>query len=88
MLPLLFPGQEVLVDPTAYRRPTGAPRLGDLVIAYHPYRPGLRLIKYVAWHTEAGYFLQGLNPAESSDSREFGPVTREHLLGQVVCRFP
>jgi len=88
MLPLLSPGQEVLVNPTAYHNPTDLPQLGDIVIAYHPHRPGLRLIKYVAWHTEAGYFLQGLNPAESSDSREFGPIGRVHLLGQVTCRFP
>ncbi len=86
MLPLLEPGTEVLIDPWAYRQ--RRPQPGDLVVAYHPRQPGLRLIKWVVYVDEDGCFLQGLNAAASSDSREFGLVPWPQIVGQVVCRFP
>jgi nickel-type superoxide dismutase maturation protease len=86
MLPLLEPGTEVLINPGAYRQQR--PQPGDLVVAYHPRQPGLKLIKWVVHVDENGCFLQGLNPAKSSDSREFGLVPWDKVLGQVVCRFP
>ncbi len=86
MLPLLEPGTEVLIDPFAYRRQR--PQPGDLVVAYHPRQPGLRLIKWVVYVDEDGCFLQGLNAAESTDSREFGRVPWVNIVGRVGCRFP
>lgn len=32
-------------------------------------------------------WLQGDNPADSRDSRSFGPVPESLLRGRVVCRF-
>ncbi|MBE9159915.1 nickel-type superoxide dismutase maturation protease [Nodosilinea sp. LEGE 06152] len=86
MQPLLVAGTEVLIDPLAYRQ--GRPSPGDLVVAYHPHRPGLRLIKWVVYVEAQGCFLRGLNAAASTDSREFGLVPWERIVGQVVCRFP
>ena len=86
MQPLLVAGTEVLIDPSAYRQRRPSP--GDLVVAYHPYQPGLRLIKWVVYVEAEGCFLKGLNAAASTDSREFGLVPWERILGQVVCRFP
>ncbi|WP_017296654.1 nickel-type superoxide dismutase maturation protease [Nodosilinea nodulosa] len=86
MLPLLEAGGEVLVDPLAYRLQLPAP--GDLVVARHPHQPGLRLIKWVVYADGEGCFLKGLNAAASTDSREFGLVPRQEILGRVVCRFP
>jgi len=87
MLPLLEPGQEVLIDQRAYRqRP---PQPGDIVVAQHPYQPGLKIIKRVtAVSIDGRYFLQGDNPHESSDSRSFGAVSPQLILGQVTSRFP
>lgn len=34
------------------------------------------------------YFLLGDHRSVSIDSREFGPVTRDHLLGRVILRVP
>ncbi len=86
MLPLLVPGTEVLINSSAYwqRRP----QPGDLVVAYHPRQPGLRLIKRVVYVDDDGCFLRGLNAAASTDSREFGLVPWREIVGQVVCRFP
>jgi hypothetical protein len=46
------------------------------------------LIKRVKVRLEDGrYRLEGDNPLESTDSRTFGPVTREFILGRVTSRF-
>lgn len=86
MRPLLIPGEEVLIDPSAYRH--ALPKRGDLVVAYHPQRPDLRLIKGVVSVDDQGCFLQGVNSVASTDSRNFGRVPLVCLLGRVVCRFP
>lgn len=86
MVPLLKPGEEVLLNPQAYRR--SAPQPGDLVVAVHPTRPHLRLIKWVVYGEGGDYFLRGINTAASTDSRNFGLVPSHCLLGRVVCRFP
>jgi nickel-type superoxide dismutase maturation protease len=86
MVPLLQPGDEVLINPTAYRH--RRPQSGDLVVAQHPQRPHISLIKWVVYGDERGYFLKGINTIASTDSRHFGWVPRPKILGQVVCRFP
>ena len=86
MLPLLKPGDEVLVDPKAYRQ--ARPRPGDIVIAQHPRRTNLHVIKRVVTVTENGNcILKGDNPSESTDSRTFGPVSPKQILGRVTGRF-
>ncbi|NJL46471.1 MAG: nickel-type superoxide dismutase maturation protease [Leptolyngbyaceae cyanobacterium SM2_5_2] len=86
MLPLLHPGEEVLVNTYAYR--AGPPQAGDLVVAQHPTQPGLRLIKWVVYVDGQACFLRGINETASTDSRAFGLLPHTALLGQVVCRFP
>ncbi|HEY9881912.1 MAG TPA: S26 family signal peptidase [Leptolyngbyaceae cyanobacterium] len=100
MLPLLQPGEEVLVDPTAYVRShsqisprnsikPSLPQSGDIVVARQPHNPDLRIIKWVVFVEDDGRcYLQGLNLEESTDSRRFGLVSPTLILGRVVCRFP
>ena len=86
MFPLLKPGDEVLIDPNAYRR--HSPQPGDIVISQHPYQASLRIVKRVKSVTADGrYHLEGDNPAESTDSRTFGAIASENILGRVICRF-
>lgn len=86
MAPLLKPGDELLINPRAYRH--NPPNPGDIVVAQHPYRPNLRLIKRVEGGLQNGrYILKGDNPAESSDSRAFGAVAAEQIVGQVTGKF-
>jgi nickel-type superoxide dismutase maturation protease len=86
MVPMLRPGDEVLVDPRAYRRER--PRPGDIVVARHPYRTDLRLVKRVAGVAEDGScFLEGDNRSASTDSQAFGPLPPDKILGQVTSRF-
>ena len=86
MLPLLEPGQEVLINPAAYRQTF--PQPGDIIVMIHPHRPQTRLIKRVsAVLDDQRYFVVGDNPLESTDSRTFGPISLEQILGQVTSRF-
>jgi nickel-type superoxide dismutase maturation protease len=85
MVPLLEPGDEVLVDPQAYRK--DSPHPGDIVVARHPYRTDVRLIKRVAEVLADGRcVLQGDNPDESSDSRVFGAIPPGRIVGRVTSR--
>ncbi|NJL82172.1 MAG: nickel-type superoxide dismutase maturation protease [Chloroflexaceae bacterium] len=86
MLPLLRPGEEVLVQ--AIAKDSQGPQAGEIVIARHPDQPGLRLIKRVKAVDGGLYFLQGDNDRESTDSRSFGAVPWEQILGKVTSRFP
>jgi len=86
MLPLLKPGEEVLIDPAINQ--TQSPQIGDLVVAQHPREDNLQLIKRVSFISEEGrFFLIGDNPEESTDSRSFGSVGLEQIVGRVTCRF-
>lgn len=86
MLPLLKPGEEVLINPRAYRQQR--PQPGDVVVAHHPDQPNMRLIKRVtALIGPDQVVLTGDNPAESTDSLSFGPVKDRQIVGQVTSRF-
>jgi nickel-type superoxide dismutase maturation protease len=81
MAPSLSPGERVLFDRLAYAR--AEPRVGDIVLARHPARRGVRMIKRVAEVTEDREFvLLGDNPRESTDSRTLGPFRREEIVGR------
>ena len=89
MLPTLRDGQVVLIDRNAYRQQ--APRVGDVVVAQHPFQSDVKVIKRITAVTENGRFhLQGDNPhsLESTDSRSFGPISENAILGRVTCCFP
>ncbi|MCP5098872.1 MAG: nickel-type superoxide dismutase maturation protease [Chloroflexi bacterium] len=86
MLPLLHEGDVVLVHPGAYHRQP--PQVGDIVVAQHPFRTDVTLIKRVTAVDENGrLYLIGDNSSASTDSRSFGPVPSSHILGQVVRHF-
>ena len=87
MAPLLQPGDEVLVDPRAYKR--AAPRVGHIVVSRHPYRVDVRLVKRITAILEDGRcLLEGDNPSDSTDSRSFGAIAPQQILGRVISRLP
>jgi nickel-type superoxide dismutase maturation protease len=86
MRPLLAPGDEVLVDTSAYR--DAIPSEGDIVTAQHPYHSDVHLIKRVqSVDPDGACVLHGDNPDESTDSRSFGSVKGHRLIGRVTSRF-
>ncbi len=61
--------------------------VGDIVLAAHPYRSSVKILKRVAAIGSDGELtLAGDNAAASTDSRTFGAVSVESCIGRVVCR--
>lgn len=80
MSPALSDGDGVLVQPRA------EPSIGDVVLAVHPYRSGVKVLKRVTAIENDRYFLSGDNPEESTDSRTLGTFARKDIVGKIVCR--
>ena len=86
MIPLLKPGEEILINPQAYQQST--PKIGDIVVTLHPHYPNLSIVKRVILIMDDGScFLAGDNVVESSDSNSFGTIPVKDILGKVSCRF-
>lgn len=81
MSPTLNSGDAVLVDTRANIN------VGDIVLADHPYKSSVTILKRVAEISADGRIsLTGDNQAESTDSRTFGPVSIKSIIGRVECR--
>ena len=81
MLPALKAGDAVLINPGA------AFSTGDVVLAQHPYKKSVKIIKRIGEISPEGkYTLIGDNAGESTDSRTFGVIQKKDILGKVVCR--
>jgi nickel-type superoxide dismutase maturation protease len=85
MMPALAPRDFVVVDRTAYA--ASLPRPGEIVLAADPTEPSRTLVKRVLTATPAGIELRGDNSEHSTDSRSFGLVPPESLLGRVRWRY-
>jgi len=82
MLPALRPGDWLLARRTRRIRP------GQVVLAWHPSRPGFLLVKRAARRTDGGWWLESDNPAAGAvDSGRFGPVAEEKIVGRVLVRY-
>lgn len=85
MRPALEPGDYVLVNRWAYRVRT--PARGDLVVVQDPESPERFLVKRVGDAPNPREILvQGDNDRVSRDSRTFGPVSLEKVVGKVWLR--
>ncbi|MEY9871803.1 nickel-type superoxide dismutase maturation protease [Streptacidiphilus sp. MAP12-33] len=62
-------------------------RAGSVVVAQHPLRQDLLVVKRAVEHREAGWWLLSDNSAVESDSRDYGPVPDELILGRVLLRY-
>lgn len=86
MEPALHPGDLVWVEPLQSQ--DIGPHTGEIVVA----RPGRlhgtpvikRLAEVVCERNE--FILRGDNPADSTDSRAFGPVGRQEIVGRIRLR--
>ena len=81
MLPALHPGDWLLAWRTTRIRP------GQVVLAWHPERPGFLLVKRAAWREDGGWWLASDNPAGAVDSARFGPVPEEKIEAVVLFRY-
>jgi nickel-type superoxide dismutase maturation protease len=82
MLPALRPGDWLV----AYRTRRISP--GQVVLAWHPTRPGFLLVKRAVRRVAGGWWLASDNPAAGAvDSARFGPVPEEKIVGRVLVRY-
>ena len=79
MVPTLRHGDRVLVR-------YGAPvRAGDIVVVEVPGGP--LSVKRAVRREDQGWWVEGDNPLASTDSRTFGRVSDEAVVGRVVLRY-
>jgi signal peptidase I len=94
MLPALKPGAFLLVNRAAFgiRFPGlgrylvrwSSPHTGDLLIFYTPL--GERAVKRCsALDADGSFYVLGDNDLESFDSRSYGPIPFDHILGKVIA---
>jgi nickel-type superoxide dismutase maturation protease len=86
MAPTLLPGDRVLVVQGfgPFRPRLG---VGDLVALVDPRDAERTMIKRIAGFEGGEVVVRGDNEALSTDSRHFGPVSRNALRGRVVFRY-
>ncbi len=88
MEPALRPGDWLLVRRSLRAGLLLRIRPGRIVIARHPGRPDLLLVKRAARREPGGWWLESDNPgAGAVDSRSFGVAPPELILGRVVLRY-
>lgn len=81
MTPTLRPGDFLIVSRSGRIRP------GDVVMARRPDFSTVLLVKRVLAREPEGWWLEGDNPLRSDDSRLFGPVPDDCVLGRVLFRY-
>ena len=62
-------------------------RPGHIVVAEQPDRLGFLVVKRAIRRMDAGWWLEGDNPAASDDSRTFGPVSDADVQAVVMLRY-
>ncbi len=81
MEPTFKEGQTLLVSslPYFFRQP----KIGDVVVVKDP-RSRRLLLKRITNRENQNYFVSGDNPKSSTDSRTFGVINKENILGKVI----
>ncbi|MEY2856362.1 MAG: hypothetical protein RLZZ74_671 [Cyanobacteriota bacterium] len=86
MLPLLEPGDEILLDPFAYRK--SLPQVGDIIVTMHPLQNNLSVVKRITLiNSFDSYFVTGDNVEASTDSRHWGTIKFSDIRGRVTSQF-
>lgn len=76
MVPTLKPGQDVLTLNWFIK-----PKRGDIVIVK---KDGKEMVKRVQSVHDREVFVEGDNVDKSTDSRHFGPVKMDQIVGKVI----
>ena len=82
MEPALWAGDWIVVSELS--RP---PRVGEIVLVRDPRDPNNLMLKRVSDVEDGTCTVLGDRPEQSTDSRTFGPVPAENVLGRAVFRY-
>jgi nickel-type superoxide dismutase maturation protease len=84
MVPTLLPGDIVLVDTWIDQQENIT--IGDIIV-FKREKNGIALVKRINKIRHSGsaleYFVLGDNPAQSIDSRRFGWISAQYVIGKV-----
>lgn len=81
MQPALNEGDLVLINPRAELA------IGDIVVARHPFKQRVKIIKRVAEILPGEkYILLSDNPDDGADSRSFGAIAAKDILGKAEAK--
>jgi len=81
MEPALCEGDRLLV------RWGSAPKPGHIVVVEWLGRPGILLVKRVIRREGAGWWIEGDGESHGNDSRTFGAISPDEILGTVLIRY-
>ncbi len=81
MAPTLTDGQWWVARRTSTCRP------GDVIVFDHPTRSGMVAVKRVIRREPGGWWVEGDNGDASTDSRTFGVLPADHVLGRLIWRY-
>ena len=84
MEPWVREGDFVVVNRMSYL--FSKPRVGHVVVARHPKKPSMLLLKRIVREQKDRYWLEGDCASKSTDSRHFGWLKRDFLIGKVIHR--
>jgi nickel-type superoxide dismutase maturation protease len=88
MEPALHPGDWLVVRRTMVPGRALRLRAGQVVVARHPDRPDLLIVKRAARPEGDGWWLASDNPAAGAvDSRAFGAIPGHLIEGRVLLRY-
>jgi nickel-type superoxide dismutase maturation protease len=88
MEPALHPGDWLFVYRTIIRGRPVRVRAGQIVVARHPGRPDLLIVKRAARQEPGGWWLASDNPAAGAvDSRAFGVVPPSLIEGRMLLHY-
>lgn len=76
MNPTLVEGQDILSFNLFYK-----PKVGDIVVIKYD---GKEMVKRVEKIENGQIFVEGDNKQESTDSRDFGSVSKDKIIGKVI----
>lgn len=89
MEPTFWEGQTLLVSGVPYF--LKQPKVGDVVVIKDPQGPsissgeaGRLLLKRIDKRKENKYFVVGDNPKQSTDSKDFGWITKKEIIGKAI----
>tara|TARA_Y100000310_G_C20512516_1_gene729555 strand:- start:660 stop:977 length:318 start_codon:yes stop_codon:yes gene_type:complete len=82
MTPFIKEGDFVLAERMSYL--FSSPGVGHVVIVRHPRNPNTLLIKRIVRKREREFWIEGDNTLESTDSRHFGWISNDSVMGKVI----
>ena len=83
MWPTLKPKDRVIVRPL--NQHSEFPAIGSIIVCIHPQQPSRRVIKRLSSVTENQLTILGDCPDASTDSRQWGRISKSCFIGEVVA---